>query len=210
MKLIITILLLSIGSFAQNTTYKDGSECECDYILREYYDSGVLHKEIPITNNDTLGWVMTYWFDGGNRIYEKSLYTKIGTIETFYYNTASGSVIRHYYIRTDDHRITGEWGDIDCDTTWYDNGQVKLIRLTEWNNNHYKCDSWRESKFTEFYENGKIKIQRSDLSSKCIQTQKSFHTNGKLAGVITYNNYTFISNKCVDGRFGNESLDCLD
>ena len=208
MKYIITILLLVIGAFAQNTKYKDGTDCECDYILREYYDSGVLHKEIPITNNDTLGWVMTYWFDGGNRIYEKSLYTKIGTVETFYYNTTSGNVIRHYN-RTDDHRITGEWGDIDCDTAWYDNGQVESITVDERNTRNYKCDHWRGKQYTRYYENGKIKIQRSDLSSKCIQTQKSFYDNGNLAGVITYKNYEFVSNKCTDGRFGNENLDCL-
>ena len=33
MKLIISIFILTIGAFAQNTKYKDGTDCECDSIV---------------------------------------------------------------------------------------------------------------------------------------------------------------------------------
>lgn len=36
MKLIIAVLLLAIGAFAQNTKYKDGTDCECDSISGTY------------------------------------------------------------------------------------------------------------------------------------------------------------------------------
>ena len=51
MKFIITILLLTIGAFAQNTKYKDGTDCECDSIVIAYYANGGVYEEIPYKNN---------------------------------------------------------------------------------------------------------------------------------------------------------------
>ena len=50
MKFIFTILLLTIGAFAQNTKYKDGTDCECDSIRSDYYESGELRAEVPYIN----------------------------------------------------------------------------------------------------------------------------------------------------------------
>src|SRR5574343_23849 len=64
MKLIIAILLLTIGAFAQNTTYKDGTDCECDSIWSGYYGSGELRWEIPFINGKEHGVVKSYYESG--------------------------------------------------------------------------------------------------------------------------------------------------
>jgi antitoxin component YwqK of YwqJK toxin-antitoxin module len=64
MKLIIAILLLTIGTFAQNTTYKDGTDCECDSINSIYCESGELWRETPYTNGKINGIVKVYYESG--------------------------------------------------------------------------------------------------------------------------------------------------
>ncbi len=72
MKFIITILLLTIGALAQNTTYKDGTDCECDSIYRTYYDSGELYNEYPIINNNIHG--ISYMYYKSGRLKSKQIY----------------------------------------------------------------------------------------------------------------------------------------
>ena len=55
MKLIISILLLSIVTFAQNTTYLDGTECICDSIRRDYLENGEVWSEYPYKNGKLNG-----------------------------------------------------------------------------------------------------------------------------------------------------------
>ena len=83
MKFIITILLLTIGAFAQNTTYKDGTDCECDsivtlyrevgstlmqtaykngeeYYIKIYYENGLVEHEFTVKDGD-----MKFWYESG-------------------------------------------------------------------------------------------------------------------------------------------------
>ena len=64
MKLIISILLLTIVTFAQNTTYLDGTECECDSIIIFYYESGRIKAESPYKNGNINGIVKGYYESG--------------------------------------------------------------------------------------------------------------------------------------------------
>ena len=64
MKFIIAILLLTIGAFAQNTTYKDGTDCECDSIKYFYYESGSINGEVPFTNGKENGIRKEYYESG--------------------------------------------------------------------------------------------------------------------------------------------------
>jgi len=208
MKHILAILVLIGSTFAQ-TTYKDGTDCVCDYIQTAYWDNGVVKTETPITNGDTLGWIVRYLHTG--EIYSKELFTTIGSIE-FYYYSMIGVKTRHYFISSDYRRLDdGTWvSDIDIDTTWYDNGQVSSISYSERNSKDYKCDTWKAVVFTRYYTNGKIKSVRSPLSNKCIQTDSYYDSLGNLKGVTKYKNAVLVSNTCIDGRFGNESLNCLN
>lgn len=271
MKLIIAVLLLTIGAFAHNTKYKDGTECKCDSILIDYYNNGNIKSELPIVGNQTHGIANVYYESGKIKLKIKYIFSinrgiisqyddivapntsyKDGTeckcdsiitknwpsinasIETAYKNNKSLRVItynnniitsdyRYFVWNSDSSDILTEAFEYDIktsnitrhyrggnDTTWYVNGQIKSISENEYNVKNYKCDRWRGIKYTRYYENGKIKIQRSDLSSKCIQVEKSFYDNGNLAGIITYKNSEVVSNKCTNGRFGNENLDCLN
>ena len=63
MKLIISILLLSIVTFAQNTTYLDGTDCICDSIVKRYriHDDGIVFTdEVPYINGKAYGIKKTY------------------------------------------------------------------------------------------------------------------------------------------------------
>ena len=60
MKFIITILLLTIGVFAKNTTFMDGDDCECDSIHR--ITKGHLVYEFPYKHNKING-VMLIWLN---------------------------------------------------------------------------------------------------------------------------------------------------
>lgn len=200
-KICMLMILLCSFTFAQNTTYKDGTECKCDSIHLEYWDNDIIKSESPFINGDLNGWVYNYYWHTGI-IYHKDRFSNGNQYESIYYDN-NGNMNRHFNLMN--------WGkEIDGDTSWYKNGQVANISVPEWNAKSYKCDAWRGRKYTQYYENGKIKKQRNDLSNKCIQTEKLYYNDGKLAGIITYKNYELISNKCTDGRFGNENLNCLE
>lgn len=64
MKLIISILLLTIVTFARNITYLDGTECECDSISVSYYESGEVWGEYPYKNGKFNGLVKYYYASG--------------------------------------------------------------------------------------------------------------------------------------------------
>lgn len=62
MKLIVSILMLVIVTFAQNTTYLDGTDCICDSIIKRYriYDGIVFSDEVPYVNGKVYGVKKTY------------------------------------------------------------------------------------------------------------------------------------------------------
>lgn len=64
MNIIITIILMSIGSFAQNTSYKDGTDCYCDSIIQKYGESGNLIYERSYVN-DRLHGMEVYYHENG-------------------------------------------------------------------------------------------------------------------------------------------------
>lgn len=63
MKIIIVILLLNLVTYAQNTTYKDGTNCGCDSIHHLFYvnDNGDTEEwEVPFSNGKENG--VEYWY----------------------------------------------------------------------------------------------------------------------------------------------------
>src|SRR5574343_63096 len=89
MKLIIAILLLTIGAFAQNTTYKDGTDCECDSIQSYYYGSGALMWETPYINGNAHG--VDKWYYESGALMEEVLYIngKAHGVEKTYYRSGA-------------------------------------------------------------------------------------------------------------------------
>lgn len=144
MKLIIAILLLAITTFAQNTTYKDGTDCNCEWIRNLYFESGELMEETPYINNEINGIVKVYW---------------LGVL------TAEIHVINGWY-----HGIH---------KTYFKSGELMKEILYVNGNKH--------------------------------GVEKHYFENGTLAGTATYKNDKLVGyKKCTDGRFGNESLNCLN
>jgi len=91
----------------------------------------------------------------------------------------------------------------DADTVWYMSGQLLYVSVIV---EPQHCDLAWFANFTSYNENGTIYLVRT-TTDRCVQTEKSYD-NGKLVGTTTYKNGEFVSNKCVDGRFGLETLDC--
>ena len=65
MKLIIFIPLLTTVTFAQNTNYLDGTECDCDSISIDYRESGNIFSEFPYKNGNINGIMKEYFKSGG-------------------------------------------------------------------------------------------------------------------------------------------------
>jgi hypothetical protein len=89
MKLIIAILLLAIGAFAQNTTYKDGTDCECDSIRSDYYTSGELMSEVPYINGKPNGTHKLYHANGNLQITATYNNGKQHGTENWYYRNGN-------------------------------------------------------------------------------------------------------------------------
>ena len=88
MKLIISVLLLTIVTFAQNTTYLDGTECECDSIsifYYESYESESIRIEKPYKNDNINGIEKWYYESGSIRI------------EKPYKNGYRNGIVKWYY-----------------------------------------------------------------------------------------------------------------
>ena len=139
MKFIIAILLLTIGAFAQNTTYKDGTECECDSIISTYYESGSLLDETPYKNGVIHGIYYVYYsFDNNNKLRMSITYTN---------NKRNG--MRYINFLNDGYSYTKFVNDKAYEEIWYyKSGQIREIK---------RYDGWVLSGITKWYfEDGKL------------------------------------------------------
>ncbi len=162
MKFIITILLLTIGAFAQNTTYKDGTDCECDSISTQYrIESGEIYKESPYKNGKLNGVIKAYRISG----------------VLFYEFT----YVMNQYIK---------------EVWYYESGEIEMVSTI---NNR-----------TSYRKDGTVLFNAPLNTGNINGIANWYFDSGKLAGTATYKNGKLVGyKKCTDGRFGNESLDCL-
>ena len=103
MKLIIAILLLAITTFAQNTTYKDGTDCECDsintvivnytYSYAKKYNISIV--EYPYKNGNINGIVKEYVVSKPDIAVLKH---KILTSLTEYYDQISVEILHKIHV----------------------------------------------------------------------------------------------------------------
>jgi len=119
MKFIIAILLLTVGSFARNTTYKDGTDCKCDSIHTTYYAGGIGYSssfvETPYVNDYKHGIAIMYAKDKDSSYYVQGKYNyEFGASNGNSYEYFSNGGIRKIYtdvygIRT---LITDGYGNV--------------------------------------------------------------------------------------------------
>lgn len=119
MKLIIAILLITIGAFAQNTKYKDGTDCKCDSIISTYYKSGALEAEYPYSYGKLNGILTVYYESGAvNRYFRLVNGNREGTSKWYY---ESGSLYH------EQNYVNNKWTGV---FKWYfKNGQVAGIAI---------------------------------------------------------------------------------
>lgn len=180
MKLLIAILLLVLTTFAQNTTYKDGTECDCDSLFITYTASEAnavsgdtnitedAEREIPFKNGTINGMWKRYYESGSIRS------------EVPYINGTRNGMGKRYY----------ESGSIELEVPFKNGNENGVVK-------------W-------YYESGALNGTESYKNGKAHGVDKWYYENGKLAGTATYKNGKLVGyKKCTDGRFGNERLNCL-
>lgn len=172
MKLIISILLLVVGSFAQNTTYyMDGSKCECDSIST--------HVEHPFI-------YQTAYFNG-NRIQEKLFSISYGVNKS----STSYVMITESNYKNDkitDYTLYDLLGNIKGEIYYSDDGYLEIAHLNKGNSVFMNKKDGLLNGITTWIKSGGIEVGRAEF------------IHGSLVGY----------KHCSDGRFGNETLDCLN
>ena len=100
-KIIISLLLLLASiSFSQvNTTYKDGTDCNCDSIHQVYDDNGKLASEAPYVNGKLKRIEKLYFTDGTECECDSitQRYEDNGLRETSYKNGKKNGVEKWYH-----------------------------------------------------------------------------------------------------------------
>ena len=119
MKLLISILLLTIVTFAQNATYSDGTECECDSISIIYYKSGSIKAEFPYKNGYPNGIEKWYYESGSIMIEEPYKNGNLNGVMKWYYENGKLAGTANYkngtlegYKKCTDGRMGNE--NLDC------------------------------------------------------------------------------------------------
>ena len=196
MKFIITILLLVIGASAQNDTTwhdvctlhpdidKNLPECELEF-NDEYKDGSICYCDsVSIDVDTTLGTWETY---------TPYKHGKINGVQYTYIIDAEQIILTEYVNGIESgiyKNFTNCVNKITDECTLYESGVLINGKLKE---------------RTEYRDNGSV------LWTKINNTEKWYFENGKLAGTATYKNGKLVGyKKCTDGRFGNESLNCLN
>lgn len=194
MKYIITILLLVIGTFAQNTTFKDGTDCKCDSIHSEYYESGILMRELASSGT----WVMKSYYESGQL---KKEILRNPFIYAIYYENGTINVIGNEYEKIQFH---------------YDLVYAYEIKTNR--NKHYVLfDSYGrigvyipsngDAYWFGYEDTDTILTAPTGRPISSTNHEKNYH----IIGTATYKNNKLIGyKKCTDGRVGNESLNCLN
>ena len=215
MKYILPVLLLSLATFAQNTKYKDGSDCKCDSISITLYESGIIKNESPYLNNQINGNAITYNIIGG--IYSVTPYINgkkegvekstgyLTTTETPYKNDKINGITRTYF---DSGSLLSEnlySNDLLNGTSksFYESG--KINSTTPFVND--KINGIEKY----YYESGALKTELPYVNGVLHGNLKVYFESGKLAGTKKYVNDKFVGlTKCTDGRQGNDFLNCLN
>ena len=184
-KIIISLLLLLASiSFSQvNTTYKDGTDCNCDSIHQVYDDNGKLASEAPYVNGKLKRTTKLYFIDGTECECDSIItqrYEDNGLWETPYVNGKKNGVEKGYY---DDGSIFLEIP--------YKNGKANGIGKV-------------------YYEDGSIEWETPYVNNKKNGIEYQYNPQGNLRSTAKYKNGVLDGYKhCSDGRMGNESLKCL-
>ena len=145
MKLIIAVLLLAIGTFAQNTKYKDGTDCECDSIVTTYTASEAnavygfsditedAEREIPFKNGKINGIAKRYYESGALEGEHPHINGKENGIAKVYYE--SGALEgEHPYINDKMNgvvKIYYENGKLAGTSTYKNNKLIGYVKCTD-------------------------------------------------------------------------------
>ena len=243
MKLILAILILVATIFAQNnqyndfdptgavevnTTYNDGTECKCDYIVTTYTEyeadsvsgdtafANDIMREFPFKNGKINGEVRTYHKSGELASSTHYLNGKANGIFKGYYQSGALSNEIHY-VNGKEH---GTWKDyyesgvVELETN-YVNGKAQGINKWYYEsgalNGEVLCvnNEWYGT-MKSYYESGALELEIPFINGTWHGIKKWYFENGKIAGTATYKNGQLVGyKKCTDGRFGNEKLDCI-
>jgi antitoxin component YwqK of YwqJK toxin-antitoxin module len=221
MKLIITVLLLTVGAFAQNTTYKNGTNCKCDSIVREY-ESGHVVSETPYLHGTPTGIKYTYYLGDVAAGKLGQVHMKIplkngkfnGVVEEYQNDTITWSYTWKMGIRHGFSYFYHKNGMVARKTLWrnnskegvqyfyYETGEIQLTTTF--------INDLDNGNMCEYYKSGVVATECKYVNGirhgECVE----YYESGKVAGTSTYKNGNLVGHKkCTDGRSGNETLVCV-
>lgn len=214
MKFIITILLLTIGVFAKNTTFIDGTDCECDSIYSEYYETGVIMGELAVGGSK---WHHKSYYNSG-ALYEEVMMNPY--IYAMYDPNGNIYIIGDKYERITFYH-TGGYDDIIYVD---DDSKVYSYKIKTKTNIHYvtfdshgRIEKYIPSNGDAYWfgyhkpDHRNLTDGNGKLTKAPIVWDKNYKSNYQIIGTATYKNGQLIGyKKCTDGRLGNENLDCLN
>ena len=85
----LIIFTLAVCANANDTIYKDGTRCYCDYIYRTYYESGALEWEFPYKNGKENGIEKEYYESGALRSEIPCKNDKVNGLAKAYYESGA-------------------------------------------------------------------------------------------------------------------------
>lgn len=137
MKLIIAILLLTIGAFAQNTTYKDGTDCECDsikthseynFIYQTAIKNGIRVQEKLFTLHDKLVILISESIYHNDKISSYNVWDLYGNIKGEIYYGNDGYLEVAHLSKGRSVWMNKKDGLMNGITTWIVTGGIEVGR----------------------------------------------------------------------------------
>lgn len=209
MKFILTIMLLAITSFAQNTTYKNGTECDCDSIDYSYYvnsDGDTEVWEIPYINGKKTG--VEYWYLGGQLNRTAEFVNGLRHGNTTMYNNDTITMVSTY----DNGFETKQVSYISNSTTTYEyNKKGQLVKEFKWNDKYsYSITEiytyTKTTRTRNYFYNGNISsitVNKYNMTNGTNSSIKSGNIKvGEVISETHYNKYGDVSSNAVidDGK----------
>lgn len=179
MRLLISIMLLTVCAFAQKTTYMDGTDCQCDSISTNSFGTESSYK------NGKLNGISKVYYESGNLEFDN-----------IYINGKNTKTIRYYE--------SGSIRSSKCDSIhieYYENGALKVIVP-------YK-NGMRHGIAVGYYENGSLRDSVSYKDGIQDGIEYWYRQSGELIYIRTFKNGKLQGfTECSNGMRGNISFYC--
>ena len=228
MKYLLTLLFLIGSVFAQKTTYRDGTECECDSLYNMIDSSTYKITQFPYKNGNINGIVKTFnipttlkqiinkeqekcsnVFDNANVMYYKSnaMRSHDVYIGSYRVDVEMDSIINLYIHCIDSTGESYRYGYSHSNIPEFYN-TLNVINTISYLNGH------ANGLEIGYGNNNVVLYEIPWVNGKKHGNAKWYNMTGnygQISGTATFKDDKLVGyKKCADGRFGNEFMECND